>query len=141
MASVGPGNYVVVALHVGGAKASDMKSGVTTRTSFRYLMVSCRYRFAQRKTCRRGRSHRELLEEIGLTLTVENLTLLTDVAFRVPLPDVKLQHVYVYSTSVHIPYLNANRRTLAKVKHVVIAQSTVHRDDSYVVLTTIDIDG
>jgi hypothetical protein len=49
--------------------------------------------------------------------------------------------VYVYSASVHVPYVNANLRTPTRVEQVVVAQSAVHPDGYNVVATTVDIDG
>jgi hypothetical protein len=43
--------------------------------------------------------------------------------------------------SVHVPYVSAEMRTLAKVELAVTAQSTVRRDGSHGVPTIIDIDG
>jgi 8-oxo-dGTP pyrophosphatase MutT (NUDIX family) len=80
---------------------------------------------------------RELLEETGVTLTVEDLTMLSGVVVRVPLPDSKLQHVNGYLASVPVMYVNTNLWTPTKIEHVAIA----HHDGSSVVPTTIDIDG
>jgi 8-oxo-dGTP pyrophosphatase MutT (NUDIX family) len=46
---------------------------------------------------------RELFEETGLTMTVDNLTLLRGVAVRVSFPASKYKIVYVYSASVYVP--------------------------------------
>jgi hypothetical protein len=51
------------------------------------------------------------------------------------------QLVYVFSAYVPIPYVIANLRTRANLEHAVTAQSTINPDGSYVVPTTIDIDG
>jgi hypothetical protein len=43
---------------------------------------------------------------------------------------------------VPIPSVTANLRTLAKLEHVVTAQSTIHPDGfAYIITTMIDIDG
>jgi ADP-ribose pyrophosphatase YjhB (NUDIX family) len=84
---------------------------------------------------------RELLEEIGLTLTYDDLTLLSDVPVRVALPEGQRRLVYVCSAFVPILYVTANLRTLAKLEQVVPAQSTINPDGSYVVPQTIGIDG
>jgi hypothetical protein len=81
-----------------------------------------------------------MFEETDLTLNVDDLILLSGVAVRVSLPAGKHQLVYVYSASVSAPYVNAKLHTPTKVKQVVIAQSTVHPNVSYVVSATVDID-
>jgi 8-oxo-dGTP pyrophosphatase MutT (NUDIX family) len=48
---------------------------------------------------------RELLEETGLTLTVDDLTLLRDAPVRVALPEGQRELVYVFSASVPVPYV------------------------------------
>jgi 8-oxo-dGTP pyrophosphatase MutT (NUDIX family) len=64
---------------------------------------------------------RELIEETGFILTVDNLTLLSGKLVRMPLPAREYHPVYVFSLSVHVPYVNANMRTPAKVKQAVTA--------------------
>jgi hypothetical protein len=60
----------------------------------------------------------------------------------VQLPAREYQLVYVYSASVHVPYLNANLRTLAEVEHDSIAQSILQPNSSYYVIPeTSAIDG
>jgi 8-oxo-dGTP pyrophosphatase MutT (NUDIX family) len=84
----------------------------------------------------------ELFEEAGLPMTVDDLTLFNGGAHvRLSLHGDKLSQMYVYSAFVHVPYANANLRTLAKVEEVVISQSIIHHDGYYVVQTTVDIDG
>jgi hypothetical protein len=84
---------------------------------------------------------RELLEETGLTLTLDDLTLLTDAPLHVALPRGRRQYVYVYSACIPVPYLIAHLPTPAKLQLVAIAQSTINPHCSYVIPTTIDIDG
>jgi hypothetical protein len=84
---------------------------------------------------------RDFVEETGLTLTVDDLTLLSGGVVRVPLHDDKYQLVYVYGASVHVPHVSANLRTLTKVDHVVISQSIVQQDSYCVVSTAIATDG
>jgi ADP-ribose pyrophosphatase YjhB (NUDIX family) len=84
---------------------------------------------------------RELLEETGLTLKHYDITLLSDAPVRVALHQGQRKLVYIFTASVPIPYETANLRTLAKLEHLVTAQSSINPDGSYVVLTTIDIDG
>jgi ADP-ribose pyrophosphatase YjhB (NUDIX family) len=84
---------------------------------------------------------RELLEEDGLTLSLDDLTLLSDAPVHVALHEGQRHLVSVFSASFPIPCVTANLRTHAKLEHVVTAQSTINLDGSYVVPTTIDIDG
>jgi ADP-ribose pyrophosphatase YjhB (NUDIX family) len=137
-AYVGPGRYVVVILHVGGTKLSDVKLVLqreprTGKTWFPAGSV-------------KGNEEpidvavRELHEETRLILTPDNLTLLSDALVRVALP-VGQQHVYVYSASVHVRYVTTHLRTRAQLEQAMTAQSTMNPDGSYVVPETIDIDG
>jgi ADP-ribose pyrophosphatase YjhB (NUDIX family) len=84
---------------------------------------------------------RELFEETGLTMTFDDLILLSGASIRLPLPDGKHQLVYAYSASVHVPHVKAYFRTPTKVEQAAIAESTGDHDGSYVIPTTIDIDG
>jgi ADP-ribose pyrophosphatase YjhB (NUDIX family) len=141
MASIGHGHYVVVVLHVGGSKASDIK-----------LVVQCEPRIGEAwflaGSILPNEKHvdanvRELLEETDLTLTFDDLTLLSDAPVRVALPE-RLRHlVYVFSASVPVPYVTTNLRTHAKLEQDVTstAQLTINPDGSYVVPATTDIDG
>jgi ADP-ribose pyrophosphatase YjhB (NUDIX family) len=83
---------------------------------------------------------RELLEEARLTLTYDDLTMLSDAPDRVALPKGRRQHVYVYSAYVPVPYVTSHLLT-PKLEKVVTAQSTINPYGSYVVPKTIDIDG
>jgi ADP-ribose pyrophosphatase YjhB (NUDIX family) len=83
---------------------------------------------------------RELHEETGLTLTPDDLTLLSDAPVRVALP--KGQHnVYVYSAYVPVSFATSHLRTPPQLEQAVTAQSTINPDGSYVVPETIDIGG
>jgi ADP-ribose pyrophosphatase YjhB (NUDIX family) len=62
---------------------------------------------------------RELSKEIGLTLIVDDLTLLSGNNVRVPSPDGQHQIVHVFSASVPVPCMTANLRTRAKVEQLV----------------------
>jgi 8-oxo-dGTP pyrophosphatase MutT (NUDIX family) len=84
---------------------------------------------------------RDLFEETGLTLTVDDFTLMSGNHLRVPLLAGKCKLVHVFSASVHVSYVKANMRTRAQVEQAGAAQSTIHHDATYVVPTTIDIDG
>jgi ADP-ribose pyrophosphatase YjhB (NUDIX family) len=84
---------------------------------------------------------RELFEKIDLTLTVDDLTLLSNNPRRVPLNVGKHKLVYIYVACVPIPHVTANLRTLATISQVVTSQSTTNPYGSYVVPSAIDIDG
>jgi hypothetical protein len=83
----------------------------------------------------------ELHEETGLMLTHDDLTLLSKSPVRVSLLEAKYQLVYVFSVYVSVPFISTNIRTLAKLIQVVTTQSTINPDGTYVVPTTVDIDG
>jgi ADP-ribose pyrophosphatase YjhB (NUDIX family) len=83
---------------------------------------------------------RELHEETGLTLTPDDLTLLSDAHVRVSLPQ-GLQLVYVYSAYVHVLFATSHLRTPGHVEQAVTAQSTINPDGTYVVPESINIDG
>jgi ADP-ribose pyrophosphatase YjhB (NUDIX family) len=83
---------------------------------------------------------RELHEETGLTLTPDDLTLLSDAHVRVALREGQ-QLVYVYSASVPVLFVTSHLRTPAHLEQVVTAQSTINPDGSYVVPETLDIGG
>jgi 8-oxo-dGTP pyrophosphatase MutT (NUDIX family) len=142
MASLGPGNHIVVVLYyyVGGSKAPGMKLVLhrDPRTRKSWFLVGSIWPHEAPVDV----ALRELIEETGLTATVDDLTSsLSGNLVRVPLPAVQNKLVYVFSASVHVPYVVANLRTLAKVEHDVNAHSNVHPDGSYVVPTTVGIDG
>jgi 8-oxo-dGTP pyrophosphatase MutT (NUDIX family) len=84
---------------------------------------------------------RELFAETGLTLTVDDITVLSPKPVRVPLLAAKYHLVYVFSAYVPAPCVNANQRTHAKVEQAVNAQSTIHHVGTYVVPAMVDIDG
>jgi hypothetical protein len=83
---------------------------------------------------------RELHEETGLTLTPDDLTLLSDASFRVALPEGQ-QNVYVYSAYVPVSFATRHLRTPAQLEQAVNAQPTINPDGSYIVPETIDIGG
>jgi hypothetical protein len=66
--------------------------------------------------------------------------MLSDTHVRVALHEGQ-QLVYVYSASVHVPYVTSHLRTHAKLEHVVTSHSTINPDGSYVVPETLDIGG
>jgi ADP-ribose pyrophosphatase YjhB (NUDIX family) len=119
MASVGPGNCVVVVLNVGGTKALDIKLVLQRETQTRKYWVPAG--FVLLKSMPLDAVERELFQEAGLIVTVDDLTLLSGAVVRVPLHARKDQLAYVYTASVHTPHVNAYLRTPAKVKHVAMA--------------------
>jgi 8-oxo-dGTP pyrophosphatase MutT (NUDIX family) len=85
MASVGSGRYVVVVIHVGGTKLSNVKLVLqreprTGKTWFLAGSVTPNEELVDVDV-------RELHEEAGLTLTPDDLTLLSDAHVRVALPE------------------------------------------------------
>jgi ADP-ribose pyrophosphatase YjhB (NUDIX family) len=138
MASVGPCQYVVVELHVGGTKVSDIKfvfqrEPRSVKTWLRADSVSANEEHVDAVV-------RELHEETCLILTPDDLTLLSDAPVRVALP-VGHHLVYVYTASVPIRYVTTNLRTPAHLEMEVTTQSTVNLDGSYVVPETLDVAG
>jgi 8-oxo-dGTP pyrophosphatase MutT (NUDIX family) len=113
MASVGPGRYVVVVLHVGGTRLSDIKLVLQReprygKTWFLAGSVSTNEEHVDAAL-------RELHEEIGLILTPDDLTQLSKAPVRVAL-HVGLQLVYVYTASVPVPYVTTHLRTHAQLE-------------------------
>jgi 8-oxo-dGTP pyrophosphatase MutT (NUDIX family) len=140
MTSTGLGHYVVVVLRVGESKASDINLVLQRgpRTAGKTQFPTC--------SILPNEEHvdvdvRELLEEAGLTLTLDDLTLLSDAPVRVSLPEGQRQLVYVFSAFVTVPYVTTNLRTPPKLEQVVTPQATTNSDGSYVVPATIDFDG
>jgi ADP-ribose pyrophosphatase YjhB (NUDIX family) len=62
-----------------------------------------------------GAAIRQLFEETGLALTVDDVTMLSNKHVRMLLPCGKRELVYVLSAYVLVPYVTTNFRTLAKV--------------------------
>jgi 8-oxo-dGTP pyrophosphatase MutT (NUDIX family) len=138
MASVGPGHCVVVVIHVGGTKLSDVKLVLqheprTSKTWFPAGSVLPNEEPADAAV-------RELHEETALTLTPDDLTLLSDAPLRVALPEGR-QLVYVYSASLPVMFAMSHLRTPAQVEQAVPAQSTINPNSTYVVPESINIDG
>jgi 8-oxo-dGTP pyrophosphatase MutT (NUDIX family) len=105
MAYVGHGRYVIVAIHVGRAKLSNVKLVLqreprTGKTWFPAGSVTA-------NEAPDDAAVRELHEETGLTLTPDDLTLLSDAHVRVALPEGH-QVVYVYSASVAVPFATSH---------------------------------
>jgi hypothetical protein len=74
-------------------------------------------------------------------LSHDDLTLLSDAPVRVALLETQRQLLCVFSIYVPIPCVTDDLGTTAKLEHVVTSQSTISPDGSYVIPTTIDIDG
>jgi 8-oxo-dGTP pyrophosphatase MutT (NUDIX family) len=138
MASIGPGNNVVVVLHVGGSKAYYIKLTLWSEHHIGKTLFHAGSILPSEAHV--DAAVRELFEEIGLTLTVEDLMLSSGNHVRLPLSAGRCQLVHVFSASGHVPYVLANLRTPTKVERVVTAQSFFHHDGPYVAPTTIDID-
>jgi 8-oxo-dGTP pyrophosphatase MutT (NUDIX family) len=139
MASIGVGHYVVVVLHVGGSKTTDIKRGLKRKPRIGKTWFPASSILPNEEHV--YAAIRELHEENGLILTVDDLTQLSDAPFRVALPEGQHQLVYVFTSHVLVPYVTTHLRTLALLEHAVTAQSTINADGSYVVPKTIDIDG
>jgi 8-oxo-dGTP pyrophosphatase MutT (NUDIX family) len=129
---------VVVVLHVGGTKLSNVKLVLqreprTGKTWFPVGSVAANDEPVDAAV-------RELREETGLTLTPDDLTLLSDASVRVALPDGQ-QLVYIYSAYVPVPYVTNHLRTPAQLEQALTSQSTINPDGTYVVPETLDIGG
>jgi 8-oxo-dGTP pyrophosphatase MutT (NUDIX family) len=138
MAYVKHGHYVMVVLHVGGSKAFDIKLVLLRKPR------TGKTRFVAGSILPNEEPYdddvRELLQETRLTWSLDYLTLLRDAPVRVALHEGQRHFVYIFSASFPIPCVTANIRT-AELEQFVFAQSTIDPDGSYVVPTTIDIDG
>jgi ADP-ribose pyrophosphatase YjhB (NUDIX family) len=116
MASVGPGRYVVVTIHVGGTKLSNVKLVLqreprTGKTWFPAGFVAPNEEHVDAAV-------RESHEENGLTLTPNDLTLMSDALVRVALPEGQ-HNVYVYSAFVPISFATSHLRTPAQLEQAV----------------------
>jgi 8-oxo-dGTP pyrophosphatase MutT (NUDIX family) len=139
MAFVGPCKYVVVVLNVGGSKASDKKIVLQREPRSGNTWISAGSILPNEDHV--DVAARELREETGLTLTCDDLTLLSNNPVRVSLPESEYQLVYVFSAYVPVPFVTAYVRTHAKLVQDVTAPSTTDLDGTYVVPATIDNDG
>jgi 8-oxo-dGTP pyrophosphatase MutT (NUDIX family) len=119
MAFAGPDHYVVVVLHVGGSTASDIKlvfqrEPRTGKTWFLADSILLNEEHVDALI-------RELLEEIGLTLTSDDLTILSDTPVRVALLGGRRHHIYIFSAIVPVPYVTTNLRTPPKLEQAMTA--------------------
>jgi ADP-ribose pyrophosphatase YjhB (NUDIX family) len=138
MASVGPGRYVVVVLHVGGTKLSDIKLVLqrelrSRKTWFPSCSVSKNEEYVDAAA-------RESHEETCLILTPDDLTLLSDAPVRIAL-HVGQQLVYVYTASVPVPYVTTHLRAPAQLEQAITTRSILNPNGSYVVPETNDVGG
>jgi hypothetical protein len=109
MAYVGYGYYVVVVLHIGGSKASDIKLVLQRepRTGKTWLFAC---------SILPNEEHVNvvvlelLIEETSFTLSLDDFTLLSDAPVRVALHEGQHRNVCVYSAFVPIPYVSTNLR-------------------------------
>jgi ADP-ribose pyrophosphatase YjhB (NUDIX family) len=138
MASLGPGHYVVLVIHVGGTKPSDLKLVLQREPRSGKAWFPSGSVLPNEEPV--DAAVRELHEETGLILTPDDLTLLSDAPVVVTLPQGRLL-VYVYSATIPVLFATNNLRTPAQVEQAVIAQSRVNPDGTYVVPETINIDG
>jgi hypothetical protein len=139
MTSLGPGNYVVIVLLVGGSKASDFK--LVLQREPRTSKTWCLADLILPNEAPVDDAVREWFEITDLTMTIDYLTRLNGNHIRVSLPDGQHLPVYVFLSTALVPYVTSNLRTPAKVEHALTTHSTVHLDGSCVVLTIVDIDG
>jgi 8-oxo-dGTP pyrophosphatase MutT (NUDIX family) len=107
----------VIVLHVGGSKASDIKLVIQRepRIGKTWFLAGSILPNEEHVDA----DVRELLEEIGLTLTYADLTMLSDAPVRVALSEGQRQLVYVFSASIPVAYVTTNLRTHAKLEQVV----------------------
>jgi ADP-ribose pyrophosphatase YjhB (NUDIX family) len=129
---------VVVVLHVGGTKLSDIKLVFQREPRYGKTWFPTGAVTANEEHV--DAAVRELHDDTGLILTPDNLMLLSDAPVRVAL-HVGQQLVYVYTACVPVPYVTTHLRTHAQLEHDVTSHSTINPDGSYVVPETIDIGG
>jgi 8-oxo-dGTP pyrophosphatase MutT (NUDIX family) len=108
MASARHGRYVVVVLHIGGFKVSDIKLVLQREPSYGKTWFLGGSILSNEEHV--NAVVRELHEESGLILTPDDLTLLSYAPVRVALPDGQ-QLVYVFSAYVRVPYVMTHLRT------------------------------
>jgi 8-oxo-dGTP pyrophosphatase MutT (NUDIX family) len=138
MVSIGHGNYVVVVQHIGGSKASDIQLVLHREPRFGKIWFLAGSILSNEEHV--DAAVRELFEENGLTLAIDDLMHLSNNHARVPFLVSKHRLVYVFPASIPMPFVTANLRTKAKVSHqAVTTHSTINPDGFYVVPSKIDI--
>jgi ADP-ribose pyrophosphatase YjhB (NUDIX family) len=138
MASIGPGRYVVVVLHVGGTKLSDINLVLQREPRFGKPWFPVGSVTANKEPV--YDAVRELHEENGLILTPDDLMMLSDALVRVALPDGQ-RLVYVIRLPFPCRTLRFTCELLLNIEQASTTQSTINPDGSYVVPETIDIGG
>jgi hypothetical protein len=126
MASYIPYNYLVVVQPNGGLKAHDIK--LVLRREPRTCKTWFHAGSILPNEAHIDADVRELFEEIDLTLTIDDLSMLSGNPVRVPLPASEYQLVHIFLASMHVPYVVANLCTPAKVEQSATPQSKVHSD-------------
>jgi 8-oxo-dGTP pyrophosphatase MutT (NUDIX family) len=135
---MGPINYVVVVLSVGGTNPSDIKLVLqreprTTKVWFPAGSILSNGAHVDAAV-------REMFEETCLTLTVHDVMMLSGNRVLIPLPARQHQLVHVFSTSVYVLCAIANLRTPTKVEQVVTSEYIAYSDCTYTVTSSVDID-
>jgi 8-oxo-dGTP pyrophosphatase MutT (NUDIX family) len=106
MAFVGSGNYVFAVMCVGGSKAFDIKLVLQREPrTYRTWFLACSILPNEEHV---DAAIRDLFEETGLTLTVDDLTMLSNNLVRVPLLEGMRKLVYVFSAYVPVPYVTTS---------------------------------
>jgi hypothetical protein len=141
-ASIGPSTYIVVVMPVRG---TDQPKPQTLAMFYNANLEHLNIVFLPVLFCVIKNPSMRLFEEHILALTIDDLAMLSGVDVRVPFIYFPLASINstanMYSTSVLVPYVNANLRPPTKVEQAVIAQSTVQPKGSYVVPATTSIMG
>jgi 8-oxo-dGTP pyrophosphatase MutT (NUDIX family) len=115
---------VVVVLHVGGSKASDIELVLQREPRLGKTW------FPTSSVVPNGEhvdvGVRELHEETGLILPPNDLTMLSNAPVPVAIHEGQQQLVYILSASVPVPYVTTHLRTFAWLVQDVIAKSTIN---------------
>jgi ADP-ribose pyrophosphatase YjhB (NUDIX family) len=114
MASLGPGHYVMLVIHVGGSKSLDLKLVFQREPRSGKTWFHAGSILPNEEPV--DAAVRELHEKTGLILTPDYLTLLSGEPVIVTLPQGR-QLVYVYSATVPVLFAATNIRTPAQVEH------------------------
>jgi 8-oxo-dGTP pyrophosphatase MutT (NUDIX family) len=111
MASLGPGHYVVLVIHVGRTKPSDLKLVLQRepRSGKTWLFPAGSILPNEEPV---DAAVRDVHEETGLVLTPDDVTRLSGDHVLVTLPQGR-QLVYVYSASIPVMFTTNNLRTPA----------------------------